>query len=49
MTQGQLEAVMMFQLEAFNSSGSFVDRDTVHNTILSTTDGFSNSVSSAAI
>lgn len=49
MTQSQLEAVMMFQLEAFSTTGAFVDRDTVHNTILGTTDGFGGSVSSASI
>jgi hypothetical protein len=49
MTQGQLEAVMMFQIEAFSTMRAFVDRDTVHNTILSKTDGFGGSVSSASI
>jgi hypothetical protein len=48
-TQEQLEAVMLYQLEAFNTSGEIVNRETVHDTVLKTNDGFGNSVSSAAI
>lgn len=43
MTQTQLQSVMKFQLKTFNDEGVTIDDSTIHDTVLSATDGFGDS------
>jgi hypothetical protein len=40
MTQEQLQEVMKFHLTNFNDEGVEINNDTVHNTVLSDSDGY---------
>jgi len=43
MTQQQLQEVMKFHLKNFNDEGVKINNETIHNTVLSESDGFGNS------
>lgn len=43
MTQQQLKEVMKFHLKNFNDEGVKIDDNTIHNTVLSESDGYGNS------
>lgn len=47
MTVQQLKSVMKFSLKNFNEEGVPINDDTVHNTVLSETDGFGTANSKA--
>ena len=40
MTQNQLQEVMKFHLKNFNDEGVVINDDTIHNTVLSDSDGY---------
>jgi len=40
MTQNQLQEVMKFHLKNFNAEGVAINDDTIHNTVLSDSDGY---------
>ena len=45
MTQQQLKEVMKFHLANFNDEGVEINDNTIHNSVLSDSDGFGNSAS----
>jgi len=49
MTKETLVQVMLYQLEAFNRTGLWIDSKTIHNTIIADDDGLTASISSASL